>query len=100
MKIEMRKLPSEVLIYIQNLRAYLDSNDEIKKYFIINEDEDFFYNQVSQISQFNLSAIGEPLLSVEQFENIRTLIIRNFLIKLQEDALFVDYKEYGKFCLN
>jgi hypothetical protein len=38
--------------------------------------------------------------SVEQFENIRTLIIRNFLTKLREDALFVDYKEYGKFCLN
>jgi hypothetical protein len=98
-------VPPEVLIYIQSIKNYFNNNIEAKNYFIINGDEEFFYHHLIEISKKNLEKDGEPMLSMEQFELLRkTMMIISIINKPneenEEDKLFIDLKEFGKFCLN
>lgn len=99
-------LSPEVLIYIQSVKNFLDKDKNAKNYFIVEGNEKFFYDHLSEIAQKNFETLGYAELNTLQFEFIRKTmyIIFNVLSKdipeNPEDKLFIDYKEYGKFCLN
>lgn len=98
----MQNLSPEVLIYLQTLKNYFNNNEEVKNYFMVHDNENLFYHQISHISQLNLNLSGQPMLTIEQFETIRMNMIQiiNQPNNLTESHLFVDLKEYGKFYLN
>jgi hypothetical protein len=68
--INMEFLP-DILIYIQTVKKYLESNKNTKDYFLSDVDEDLFFQNLGQIAQINLEKNGEPQLSKEQFEVLR-----------------------------
>lgn len=98
----MEKLSSEVMIYLQNLKHYFDNNDEVRSYFIINQQDKLFYNQIAKISQLNFNKTGQPMLTVDQFELVRVFLISfgRAVDSTAKGDLFVDYNQYGKFFLN
>lgn len=96
---------SEVLVYIQKIKNYFTQNKESRDYFVVNGDEDFFFYHLGEISQKNFEKNGDPLLTYDQFELIRRTIILISIVNKPDDAfnddkLFIDLKEFGKFCLN
>lgn len=97
MKKVMDKISAEVLIYMQNIKNYFSSNEETKKYFIVNGQDELFYSRVTKISQLNFEKTGQPMLTIDQFE-----LVRVFLISFSPESktLYTDYKEFGKFFLN
>jgi len=66
----MEFLP-DILIYIQTVKKYLESNKNTKDYFLSDVDEDLFFQNLGQIAQINFEKNGEPQLSKEQFEVLR-----------------------------
>jgi hypothetical protein len=70
----MDKSP-EVLIYLQTVKNYIETNEEAKKYFIANDVESDFYELVIDIAQINFTKRGEPQLSKGQFELIRITLL-------------------------
>lgn len=65
------ELSPEVLIYIQTIKNYLETNQEAKNYFLKNADYDLFFDNLAQISEINFQKTGEPQLSEHQFEFLR-----------------------------
>lgn len=98
----MENLPSEVLIYLQKLKSYFNSVDEVRNYFVGDVHIDLFYEKVTKTSQENFQKTGQPMLSVDQFESIRIELMREHFkqIKQLPKEIFVDYKQFGKFYLN
>lgn len=98
----MENLPSEVLIYLQKLKSYFNSVDEVRNYFVGNAHIESFYEKVTKTSQENFQKTGQPMLSVDQFELIRIELLKEHSeqIKQLPKEIFVDYKEFGKFYLN
>lgn len=102
----LMNLSPEVLIYVQSVKNFLDKDENAKTYFIVEGNEDFFYQHLTEIAQKNYDTNGSAELTTLQFEYIRKTmyIIFNVLTKEipenPEDKLFIDYKEYGKFGLN
>jgi uncharacterized protein YrzB (UPF0473 family) len=99
------ELPSEVLIYVQNVRKYFASNEEARNYFIGDSDEEVFFKHLTEISQKNFEKDGEVMLNKEQFELLRRTVLAIEVIKdeettNQEDLIFVDIRGFGKICLN
>lgn len=88
----MNKSP-EVLIYLQTVRKYIESNQEARKYFIPNNVESDFYGLVEDISQINFTKRGEPELSKEQFEFIRITLMA-FKNAEEEEILSDSIYEY------
>jgi hypothetical protein len=103
----MTKIPSEVLIYIQTVKTYLNNNPESKEYFIGESDEELFFEHLSNISQKNFESNGEVMLNKEQFELLRKTILAITVAKkdiLEEpkenENMFFEMKGFGKICLN
>lgn len=102
---EFMDFSPEVLIYVQSVKKFLDTDEGAKNYFI-NGDEDFFYKHLCEISQKNYNTSGMAELTQEQFELIRKTMFLIYRVlnkeyhENPEDKLFIDYKEYGKFGLN
>lgn len=65
------KLSSEVLIYVQTIKNYLETNQEARDYFLKNADYDLFFDNLAQISEINFQKNGEPQLTQQQFEFLR-----------------------------
>jgi hypothetical protein len=65
------KLSSEVLIYVQTIKNYLETNQEARDYFLKNADYDLFFDNLAQISEINFQKTGEPQLSQQQFEFLK-----------------------------
>jgi hypothetical protein len=83
----MGNTPSEVLIYLQSVKNYFNSNNEAKEYFIGDGDEELFYTHLTDISQKNFEKNGEVMLDKEQFELLRTTI----------QVIHISTKKYTKF---
>lgn len=101
----MIKIPSEVLIYIQNIKNYLTKDEESRQYFFGELDEDFFFKHLTEISQKNFESSGEAMLSKEQFELLRKTMVAILITKKDipedpTDKIFLDTEGFGKFCLN
>jgi hypothetical protein len=67
----MKNINTDVLIYIEKLREYINNSDKVKKYFIGDNDEEQFYNMVLNVAIVNQYKRNEPNLNEVQFEFIK-----------------------------
>ena len=97
-------MDSEVLVYIQKIKNFLNTNDSARDYFIGKCDVDEFYKQLSIISEKNYETNGQPELTKEQFELIRITLevvsISQQKIFISEDGFFMFYENYPPISLN
>lgn len=90
----------DVLIYVQTVKNYFNSNDEAKKYFLEGANENLFYRLLTEFSEKNFEKNGEPALTQEQFEMIRKLSRMNKPMFIINDNVFLNVGDYGSICLN
>jgi hypothetical protein len=83
----------EVLIYIQHIKKFFESDQKTKKYFIGVGNEELFYKKLSQLSQKKFDTEGEHTLTKEEFEELRN----EFNTRKE---LFMNVGDFGKICLN
>ena len=67
----MSNIHSDVLIYMDKLKDYINNNDKAKKYFIGENNEEQFYDMVLNVAIVNHHKRNEPNLSEAQFEFIK-----------------------------
>lgn len=89
----------EVLIYIKNVKHFLDNNEEAYDYFLKNINEDEFFSKVAESSQKNFEKNGDPMLLRNQFEEIKKEILKSNNTK-KENGIFIEIKDFGTICLN
>lgn len=100
----------EVLVYLKSVKNFLSKNKEAKDYFLSGVDEEMFYDHLVEIAQKNFEQKGEAMLSREQFDLLRkTMKAISYASKPIEELdneydveknIFVDYRGFGKICLN
>lgn len=107
----MKKLSPEVLMYIQNVKNYFQTNKEAREYFLQHSDEDLFFEHMTEIAQKNYDKNGDAILDREQFELLRVTVI-NLLLQSTPDTkkkhqnvktndnIFVELSNFGFICLN
>lgn len=84
---------NEVLIYIQTLKNFFNTNEEAKVYFLSNLNENEFFDAVMKTAQNNFEKNGEPNLTVEQFEFLRKLLVTfNKLEEENQENFIFDFK--------
>ncbi len=101
-------IPFEVQIYIKKVKQYFISNTEARKYFYIDEYESYFFDELTYIAQKNYNEKQDPMLSIEQFEEIRLKILSNMMSKdlnKEEEPPFYNLNlslltDLSKICLN
>jgi hypothetical protein len=97
-------MDSEVLVYIQKIKNFLNTNDSARDYFIGNSDVDEFYKQLTIISEKNYESNGQPELTKEQFELLRVTLevvaISQQKMFITDDGLFMVYENYPPISLN
>jgi hypothetical protein len=93
-------MPEEVLIYIQNLKRYINSNEEASKYFIMLNKKDEFFEFAIELSQKNFETTGEPELTIEQFEEIRQKLYPLPGKDVMAFGVFISLKDFGTYSLN
>lgn len=112
----MDNISPEVLIYIQNVKNYFDTNKEAKEYFLSDSDQELFFEHMSIIAQKNFLKNGDATLDREQFELLRKTIVAitiarsNIKIKKVEiknedfnydNGVFIEsFPNFGLICLN
>lgn len=89
----------EVLIYIGNIKKFLDTNQEAHEYFLNGLNEEDFYSKVAVSSQKNFEKNGDPMLLRNQFEEIKNELLNSSNQK-KENSIFMDLKDFGTICLN
>jgi hypothetical protein len=90
-------MSAEVLIYLQSLRKFLESNEESRNYLIGDATIDSYFEKVKKLSEYNHKKTGDPKLTTEQFELLRMAQTK----KLKKvDNIFFELENYGYFCLN
>lgn len=89
----------EVLIYVRTVKTYIQSNEEAKQYFLSGLNPDDFYKQIEDISEENFKKNGDPMLTKDQFENIRA-ILKTKSEENKNEKIFFDLSGFGKICLN
>lgn len=94
----------EVLIYIRKVRDYLENNQDAHDYFLIGIDEEKFFDEVSKIATKNITKKGNPALSQDQFELVKTLCESTKLLKNKErgdlSTVYLDLGNFGKLYMN
>lgn len=89
--------PSEVLIYVQKVKTYLESNMEAMKYFLGDGDLGEFLKTITDISLENFEKNREPELTIDQFESVRG---KNMFGDVSLQTTFISYGDFGLFSLN
>ena len=74
---------SEVYIYLQTVKNFLNNSDEAWNYFLNDSDEDLFYDHLCDIAQKNFDERGVATLDQNQFE----------LLKMTVKAIVISKKE-------
>jgi hypothetical protein len=90
----------EVLIYIQNLKKYFQSNEDQLKYFVSIDNKESFFDYVINISQKNFKNKGEPELTVDQFEEFKKITSGVNEKTRESTAVFMYLGEFGFVSLN
>lgn len=95
-------MSSEVLIYLQKVKNYLETNKEANDYFLNGINSDDFFKEMTEQSIKNFTDKGDPMLNREQFEEIREKILNAKTENIDdiEDKIFFTLKDFGKICLN
>lgn len=84
----MKSIHTDVLIYIEKLRDYINNSEDIKKYFIGDNDEEQFYDMVVNVAIVNHHKRNEPNLSEIQFEFIKMTLESFSFTKNPENFIF------------
>ena len=97
-------METEVLVYLQKVKNYLNTNVEAKEYFIGNSDVEEFYKHLTIISEKNFEENGQPELSKEQFELLRKTILAVTVSKKKifysNDNVFMFFENYPPTSMN
>lgn len=109
----MDKISPEVLIYIQSVKNYFETNIEAKEYFLSNSNEELFYKHMTEIAQKNFTKNGEAILNREQFELLRKTITAITVVSKKKveiknedfdynNGVFIGlpFPNFGMICLN
>ena len=113
----MDKLSPEVLIYLQSVKNYFETNLEAREFFLSNSDEELFYKHMTEIAQKNYEKNGTATLDREQFELLRKTILainviekKSFTKKVEiksedfnyNNGVFIGlpFPNFGLICLN
>jgi hypothetical protein len=112
----MDNISPEVLIYLQTVKNYFETNKEAKEFFLNNSNGELFYKHMTEIAQKNFEKNGEPTLDRDQFELLRkTVNALNVLVDKkpfvrpeenidvtieQNSNIFIEYPNFGLICLN
>jgi hypothetical protein len=106
------EISPDVLTYVQNVMTFMSKNEEAKKYFIDNSNEELFFKHLSEIAQKNYKSFGDPTLDKKQFELLRKTIMAidvvNKPLKVEEidpkdfdNGIFIELiPNFGMICLN
>jgi hypothetical protein len=90
----------EVLIYINKLKKYFETNNEARNYFIGHSDIDVFFDNVSEIAEKNFMEKGDPTLSMDQFEIVKKMLKIKEITERDEDyykpTIFIDERGLEK----
>lgn len=105
MKLKNFEMPKpEVLIYVDKVKTFFKVNDQARKYFINDGDENSFFNYLTEISEKNFEKTGEPELNIEQLELLRKTIIAQKIVKsnyfYSEDGTFLFFEDYPPISMN
>jgi hypothetical protein len=87
----MKKYSIDVLVYMDSVKQFFEKNKEAKEYFLLNTDEDVFFEKLCDMSEKNMNNFGIPNLTVDQFEELREKITRSIIIFISN---------YGSYSLN
>jgi hypothetical protein len=96
----------EVLIYVQNLKKYFETNVEAHNHFLEGIDENLFFKLLTEISEKNFNKNGNAMLEKTQFELLRKTLRAISESKnpidytKKEEKIFNNYGNFGDFCLN
>jgi hypothetical protein len=111
----MDNVSPEVLIYLQTVKNYFETNKEAREFFLSNSDGELFYKHMTEIAQKNFEKNGEATLDREQFELLRRTIaaitvmgetkFKNGIEFKKEDfdydnGVFIGFPNFGMICLN
>ncbi len=97
-------METDVLVYLQKVKTYLNTNKEAMDYFIGNSDAEEFYKHLAIISEKNFETSGQPELSKEQFELLRKTVLAVTISKQKmfysADGLFMFFEDYPPISMN
>lgn len=112
----MDNISPEVLIYLQNVKNYFETNKEAREFFLDNSNEELFYKHMTEIAQKNFEKNGDATLDREQFELLRrtvkalnVVVDKKRFIRPEENIditighnsnIFIEYPNMGSICLN
>lgn len=88
----------EILIYLQNIQEYLKKNIEAREYFLTGVNPEDFYGEVTKKATENFEKNGDPMLTIDDFENIRTKLMS--VVPTLSEKHFLNVESFGKICLN
>jgi len=111
------ELSPEVLIYVQSVKNYFDTNKEASEYFLNGTNEELFFKHLTEIAQKNFTKSGESMLNRNQFELLRKTILainviekKSFTKKVEiksedfnyNNGVFIGlpFPNFGLICLN
>lgn len=89
----------EVLIYLQQIKRYIENNPSAKDYFIGDSQENVFYEKLKEISLINFKNTDDPKLNKDQLESIRLSLLQPTTQDVNND-LFFEVPGFGLVCKN
>lgn len=95
---ELKKMSPEVLIYVQSIKKFFNTNIEAQKYFDLEGNEEKFFEYITEMSQKNFEEDGEPELTILQFEELRSKISK--YPENEITGVFVSFGNLGYMSLN
>jgi hypothetical protein len=94
----------EVLIYIQKVKMYLENDQSAYDYFLGGIDYDKFFEELGKIATTNIEKKGEPSLTQNQFELVKTLCSSKDELKNKDkndsSTIYLDLGSFGKLYMN
>lgn len=93
----------EVLIYLFQIKSFLEKNEEARLYFVPNKNFEAFYEKLCKISEQNYESSGEPNLSQSQFEELRLSVLEKHIEKKNVSKFICDpivHTQFASYSLN
>jgi hypothetical protein len=94
----------EVLIYIQKVKNYFENDQDAHNYFLMGIDEQKFFEELSKLASINITKKGDPSLTHDQFELVKTLCESTKLLENKNrtdlSTIYLDLGNFGKIYMN
>jgi hypothetical protein len=96
----MTNFAPDVIIYINKLRQFINSNERAKKDLVGQSDIEAWIQECLRVATDNFKKSGDPVLSKNQFTSIREEINKVPTQEFQATAQFFQIPGYFINCLN